>query len=240
MNNMGNTLTGTETGLVGEFGFDEGVPDGNNTGLSTTLDNSTTGNNGTLQFFALSGTTSNFNLHTLNAVPLPLTLTGFTANREDDESYLQWETAQEQNTLDFVVQRSSDGLNYSAIGTVDAAGNSTTARNYSFADRAPLPNANYYRLKQTDIDGSFTYSPVCVVNFPTTAQLIWYSTGPAAATVEYTRGNSEYYSLLDASGRLLRSGQLANGKTQFSGLPGGIYFVRIMTSSGPLVTKIIQ
>ena len=239
IDNMGNTLTGTETGLVGEFGFDEGVPGGNNTGLTTTLDNSSTGNNGTLQSFVLSGTTSNFNLHTLNATPLPLTLTHFTANRDGDASQLQWETGQEQNTLDFVVERSTNGLTYTPIGTVDAAGNSTSPRDYSFTDRTPLPNANYYRLKQTDIDGAYTYSPVCVVNFPTTNQLIWYTIGSAAVEVSFPQGNNEFYTVIDASGRLLRSGQLNNGRTDISGLPAGIYFVRIMTNTGPLVTKIV-
>ena len=237
--NMNNTLTGTETGLVAEFGFDEGVPGGNNTGLTTTLDNSSTGNFGTLQSFALAGTNANFVLHTLTSVPLPLTLTRFTANRDNDASVLQWETAQEQNTLDFVVQRSSDGQTYSSIGTVAAAGNSNSARNYEFTDQTPQPNANYYRLKQTDIDGTFTYSPVNVVNFPVSGQLIWYATGAASVEVYYSHGNNEFYTLVDASGRLLKLGQLSGGKTQISGLPAGIYFVRIATNTGPLVTKIV-
>ena len=237
--NMNNTLTGTETGLVAEFGFDEGVPGGNNSGLTTTLDNSPTGNFGTLQSFALAGTNANFTLHTLNSVPLPLTLTRFTANRDNDASVLQWETAQEQNTLDFVVQRSTDGQNYASIGTVAAAGNSSSARNYEFTDQTPQPNANYYRLKQTDIDGTFTYSPISVVNFPVSGRLIWYATGAASVEVYYSQGNNEFYTLVDASGRLLKLGQLSGGKTQISGLPAGIYFVRIATNTGPLVTKIV-
>ena len=237
--NMNNTLTGTETGLVAEFGFDEGVPGGNNSGLTTTLDNSSTGNFGTLQSFTLAGTNANFVLHTLTSVPLPLTLTRFTANRDNDASVLQWVTAQEQNTLDFVVQRSTDGQTYSSIGTVAAAGNSSSARNYEFTDQTPQPNANYYRLKQTDIDGTFTYSPVNVVNFPVSGQLIWYATGAASVEVYYSHGNNEFYTLVDASGRLLKLGQLSGGKTQISGLPAGIYFVRIATNTGPLVTKIV-
>lgn len=237
--NMGNTLSGIQTGLVGEFGFDEGIPGGNNTGLTTTLDNSSIGNSGSLQFFALAGTAANFTAHTLSSMPLPLTLTRFTANRDNDESVLQWETASEQNTLDFVVERSPDGQTYTSIGTVDAAGNSTTTKDYAFDDRTPQPNANYYRLKQTDIDGKFTYSPVCVVNFPISGKLIWYSTGTHSVEVALSQGNNEFYSLADASGRLIRLGQLSGGKTQFADLPAGMYFVRIVTNTGPLVTKIV-
>lgn len=240
-NNMNNTsaaLTST-TGLVADFGFDEGISDGNNSGLTTTLDNSSLGNFGTLQSFALSGTTSNFGGHALNTTPLPLILTRFTANRNNDESLLQWETAQEQNTRDFIVERSTDGKTYAPIGTVDAAGNSNTARHYSFTDRTPQPNQNYYRLKQSDIDGSFTYSNVCVVNFPVSGRLVWYTTGPGAAVVDLQQGNNELYSLSDASGQLLKLGQLSAGKTTISGLPAGLYFVRITTSTGPLVTKVL-
>ena len=237
--NMGNTLTGTETGLVGEFGFDEGVPSASNTGLTTTLDNSATANNGTLQFFSLSGTTSNFTLHPISSVPLPLTLTQFTANRDDDESLLQWQTSQEQNTRDFTIERSTDGSNYSPIGTVDATGNSTTARTYSYTDRTPQPNANYYRLKENDIDGKFTYSPVRVVNFPVSGRLVWYTTGHASVEVYLQQGSNEYYTLTDMSGHLLRLGQLSGGKTDVANLPAGMYIVRIVTNTGPLVTKIV-
>lgn len=237
--NMNNTLTGTETGLVGEFSFDEGVPSGDNSGLTTSLDNSPTANNGTLQFFSLSGTTSNFTLHPLGSIPLPLTLTQFTANRDDDESLLQWQTAQEQNTRDFTVERSSDGQSYTPIGTVDAAGNSTSVRSYSFIDRTPQPNANYYRLKESDLDGRSTYSPVRVVNFPVSGRLIWYTTGHASVEVCLQQGSNEYYTLTDMSGRLLRLGQLSGGKTQVSDLPAGTYVVRITTNTGPLVTRII-
>jgi hypothetical protein len=79
--------------------------------------------------FALSGTASNFNLHPLTAAPLPLTLIRFTAGRNDDASVLQWATASEQNTLDFIVERSPDGQHYTSIGTVGAAGNSSVVRN---------------------------------------------------------------------------------------------------------------
>ena len=232
--NMNSTISGAGPSLVGQFTFDEGVPAGNNSGLLTTLDNTTAGNNGTLQNFTLSGTTSNFNSHALTPISLPLSITMFTANRNGDQVLLQWETAQEENTRDFSVERSTDGDTYAAIGTVDAAGNSSTPRDYSYTDLQPAP-ANYYRLKTSDENGQFTYSTIRVVNFPAANGLIWYSTGPHAAEVFFQQGDNERYSLTDAAGRLLRSGQLVGGKTEVSGLPAGIYFIRI----GALVTKIV-
>jgi hypothetical protein len=232
--NMNNTITDGTPTLVGQFSFDEGTPASDNTGLTTTLDNTATGNNGTLQNFALTGATSNFNGHALAPISLPLSLTLFTANRNGDETLLHWETAQEQNTRNFTVERSTDGNTYIPIGTVEAAGNSSTPRDYSFSDLQPAP-LNYYRLKASDVNGQFTYSPIRVIDFPTTTRLIWYGTGLHSAEILLQQGNNEWYTITDATGRLLRSGQLAGGKTEVSGLPAGIYFVRV----GTLVTRIV-
>lgn len=234
--NMGNTLNGNGSGLVAQFSFDEGLADADNAGLTTTLDNTAFGNNGSLQHFALSGSGSNFNLHTLTAIPLPLTLTAFTAARSKDQSVLQWETAQEENTSSFSIERSADGQSYTSIGAVAAAGNSTSPLNYEFTDATPQPNNNYYRLKLIDLDGHFTYSTVRIVSFPVSAgKLIWYTTGQNTVEVYLQKGNSEVYTLSDVGGHLLRLGQLSGGKAQVSGLPAGIYFVRI----GTLTTEIL-
>jgi hypothetical protein len=232
--NMNNTITDGTPSLVGQFSFDEGVPASDNTGLTTTLDNTAAANNGILQNFTLNGATSNFNSHALTPVSLPLSLTMFTANRDGDQVLLQWETAQEENTRDFSVERSADGNTYTAIGTVDAAGNSSTQRDYSFNDLQPAPT-NYYRLKAADENGQFTYSTIRVVNFPAKNGLIWYGTGLHSAEVMLQQGNNEWYNVTDATGRVLRSGQLVGGKTEISGLPAGVYFVKV----GALVTKIV-
>ena len=244
LSNMGNTLTGTETGLVGQFSFDMGAPGADNTGMKVALDNTANNNHGTLTNFSLLSTTpsSNFVLHTLNDNPvsLPVSLVVFTATRQNNEAVLQWETAQEENSGSFIIERSSDGKSFGAIGTVAAAGNSSSARNYEFTDQTPQPNANYYRLKQTDIDGTFTYSPVKVVNFPVSGQLIWYATGARSVEVSLQQGSNEQYTLSDLAGHTLRLGQLSNGRTDISGLPAGLYIVRIVTANNQVLdTKIL-
>ncbi len=245
LSTMGNTLTGTETGLVGQFSFDMGAPGADNTGMKVALDNTANNNHGTLTNFSLLSTTpsSNFVLHTLNDNPvsLPVSLVVFTATRQNNEAVLQWETAQEENSGSFIIERSSDGESFGAIGTVAAAGNSSSARNYEFTDQTPQPNANYYRLKQTDIDGTFTYSPVKVVNFPVSGQLIWYATGAALGRgLLLQQGSNEQYTLSDLAGHTLRLGQLSNGRTDISGLPAGLYIVRIVTANNQVLdTKIL-
>ena len=237
-NYMNNTLSGTEANLVSQFTFDQGVPDMDNTGMLTAFDN-VAGNNGTLANFQLSGTASNFNLHTLTdvVVPLPITLTKFTAQRSGSEGLLNWQTAQEENSRDFTIERSTDGKTYTSIGVVAAAGKSTSLRNYTFTDLAPVNSINYYRLKQSDLDDKYTYSPIRTLNFSESSRLGWYSTGKLSVEVSLLQGNNETYSLSDISGRTLRQGQLSGGKTQVSNLPAGVYIVRVITKVGEILTK---
>ena len=245
LSTMNNTLAGTETGLVGQFTFDEGNPGADNTGMTLALDNTANSNHGTLTNFSLLPATpsSNFVLHSLAGVPvnLPVILTLFTATRENNQALIQWQTAQEQHSSFFAIERSTDGATFSTIGVVAAAGNSTLPLNYSFTDLAPALSSDYYRLRQVDLDGNFTYSPVRLLNFSSTAGgLIWYATGPQSVEVRLQQGNNELYSLMDLTGRTLRLGQLSNGKTDISGLPAGIYLVKVLTATGQtLTTKVL-
>lgn len=237
-NNMNSTLSGTETNLVSQFTFDQGVPDQDNTGMLTAFDN-VASNNGTLSNFQLTGTSSNYNLHTLSTVsiPLPVTLVKFTAQRDGSEGLLQWQTAQEENSRDFTIERSTDGKTYTSIGVVAAAGKSSTPLNYTFNDLAPANSINYYRLKQSDLDSKYTYSSVRTLNFSESSRLGWYSTGKLSAEINLLQGNNEPYFLSDISGRTLRQGQLSGGKTEISHLPAGVYVIRVVTKVGESLTK---
>jgi hypothetical protein len=229
--NWKSTLTGTESGLIAQYAFDQGVSNGNDAGLTTAFDNTTNANDGALMNFALTGSTSNFTTHALLSGPLPVTITSFTAARSGIESVLQWQTATEQNCREFIIERSSDGRNYSAIGSVEGAGNSQTLLNYTYTDLQPLPNSNFYRLKQVDLDGNFDYSTVRMITFPTTGKLIWYIADKSSVVILLQQGKDEPFALYDAAGRLLRSGNLANGRTQVSQLPPGIYFVHVSANT---------
>lgn len=91
--------------------------------------------------------------------PFPVELLAFEARRVDEDLVqLSWETANEQNNLGFEVEISPEGVEFTAIGFVEGAGNSDTELAYTF------PHLNregaYYRLRQVDYDGSFTFSPI--------------------------------------------------------------------------------
>lgn len=99
--------------------------------------------------------------------PLPIELLYFNAKLNSDKQVdLEWVTVMEINNDYFTVERSRDGSNFEELKTVDGAGNSNTTLHYSTVDPSPYPGISYYRLKQTDFDGMFTWSQVVAVNIP--------------------------------------------------------------------------
>lgn len=115
-----------------------------------------------------SGITGNVS-YTANSVVLnitaavPLRLLSFTGKASGNETILNWNTENEQNTARFEVERSADGRTFVSIGSVTAAGSG--AHTYSMADQKPFNGYNYYRLKMIDLDGRYTYSDVVKIKF---------------------------------------------------------------------------
>lgn len=123
---------------------------------------------GTNNFVLTNGLTAvNLNEFTLANLlsPLPLVWLSFTASQQNKTVLLQWATAQEQNTRNFKVQHRSNSINWTDIGTVPAAGNSSSVSNYSYVHTTPASGINYYRILQTDIDNRASYSATRTVGF---------------------------------------------------------------------------
>jgi ELWxxDGT repeat protein len=98
--------------------------------------------------------------------PLPLELLEFKGSLVNNDGFLQWKTENEINTSVFIVERSTDANNYSPIGTI-LASNTTGIHSYTLTD----PNVTslglamvYYRLRQVDMDGKFTYSGIVALS----------------------------------------------------------------------------
>jgi hypothetical protein len=92
---------------------------------------------------------------------VPVELENFTAFTSNDNVTLEWITASELNNNGFEIERSlNDQANFVTIGFVEGHGTSTETNNYTYTDRLDLTGivSVYYRLKQIDYDGSFTYS----------------------------------------------------------------------------------
>ena len=107
--------------------------------------------------FTLANTTGGSNA-------LPVELINFSAENCTNGSCLDWTTATEINNDYFEIQRSLDGITFFKIGMVGGNGNSSTENNYSFRDNFSSNQNIYYRLKQVDYDGKYTYSNIREVN----------------------------------------------------------------------------
>lgn len=99
----------------------------------------------------------------LAQVPLPVNLISFTAKEIGKQVQLDWKTASETNNQHYTVQRSADAVSFADIAVVDGAGNTSSLQTYRFLDTAPLDGISYYRLKQSDQDGTFTNSKIVTV-----------------------------------------------------------------------------
>lgn len=99
--------------------------------------------------------------------PLPVTLIAFDAEEKSKNVMLSWSTASEKNNNYFEVQRSNGLEGFETIATVKGNGTTNDLIEYSVEDTTPLNGDNYYRLKQTDYDGKFTYSALVVVKVNT-------------------------------------------------------------------------
>ena len=97
--------------------------------------------------------------------PLPIELISFNANANGDRVDLKWSTSAEINNDYFTVERSIDGKKWEEILTRAGSGNSSQIQEYYDVDYEPLEGLSYYRLKQTDYDGEYSYSNIVPVRF---------------------------------------------------------------------------
>jgi len=143
---------------------------------------------------------------------------------------------------EFIIERSGNGITYTSIGSVPAAGNSRVPLSYSFTDPSPLKGLNYYRLKEKDLDGKFMYSGVKTLTFSSVAptKLVWFSTGARSVEIDLLPGNDELFTVTDLGGRSLQKGRLSNGKLFLNGMASGTYIVHIITAEGKQMnTKVL-
>ncbi|WP_439881906.1 T9SS type A sorting domain-containing protein [Pontibacter sp. MBLB2868] len=119
--------------------------------------------------------------------PLPVELMGFKAKVVDRDVILEWKTAMEESNDHFVIERSIDTRTFEGIGIAQGNGNTKQISNYRFIDERPLLGMSYYRLKQVDEDGTYTYSSlVSVARSPGEQEVSVYPTTTSdSITIEY-------------------------------------------------------
>ncbi|MGY2132758.1 Ig-like domain-containing protein [Hymenobacter sp. HD11105] len=182
--------------------------------------------------------------------PLPVELKDFKATAVRQDAQLSWVTASELNNDRFVVERSLDGLTFSAIGTVQGKGTSTQQSKYSFTDAgaARFGALIYYRLKQLDFDGTVTFSPVRTVKFVDVIKVdvsVYPNPSQNGATLDLTGLPAGDYQvqLLDLTGRSLQQFTLAGQREHalpVQALPHGSYIVRVRGAAVSVALPLVR
>lgn len=202
-----------------------------------TIVSPTTYNNGTqfidFDYDFTAGTGFYFSIGSTNYTnsPLPIELLDFSVDYENNFVKINWSTATETNNDYFEVQRSANASEFENIYKVKGAGNSSRTLNYNAIDTNPYLGTSYYRLQQTDFDGTSNYSKVVAVNIVPESKLNLY---PNPADQEFILEGknvetSEITLISDLGQKVNINKTVKSGKITFdaSSLPKGIYFLLI-------------
>lgn len=198
-------------------------------------------------------TSSNFNnFRTIYALgnasggsnPLPVTYLNFDVTKNTNRNTLHWSTASETNSDVFEIQRSVDLTNFSSIGIIKAAGFSNEIINYQFDDFLPFYGEIYYRLKQIDFNGDFSYSEIKAINSNTKNKISFYPNPVNNKFLNINLGNYDgemiqmnVYNnagiLIDSESRILEQNQFKfeQGVT----MNAGYYIIKIYDNKNDLI-----
>ncbi len=210
-------------------------------------------------------TVANYGSNTISSffnvcAPLAVEYLSFKGHNEGSVNILNWTTATENNNDYFIVERSIDGRlndetrhenNIEEIGRIKGAGNINPNTNYSFIDKNPYAGINYYRLKQVDYNGKFTYSKAISINNKqinkSTISIYPIPSGKELNYEFYAEENSivNIY-LIDVCGNIIVHEQTKSNrgmnKSQISieTLSDGMYFLKINTDTKQSQIKFIK
>lgn len=187
----------------------------------------------------IAAQTVNFTL--ASGGPLAITLGDFNAEAVKDKVKLNWFTVTESNNDYFSVERSTDGINWNLVKTLKGAINSATILNYECFDEQPVTGTLYYRLKQTDLDGKFSYSATKRVKFTTGDNIFMYPVPNTGNTINF-KGIQQPQSVLlhvyDVAGNSVYSTALTSNSVTLPIIKPGTYTISLVNKSNGVTTKL--
>jgi len=170
--------------------------------------------------------------------PLPVTWLNISGTHKNDDNYITWSTAAEMNNEYFVVEASKDGFSYTEIGRVSGNGNTNTTQQYSYIHKNTTGTTYYYRIKQVDIDGKYSFSSA--IKIKSEGKIIHSSTlspnpvyEQSVLSMQSEKSATVTLTIIDFSGKIVsrRSENLIRGNNPFiidlSGKPAGVYVLKI-------------
>jgi len=173
---------------------------------------------------------------------LPITLLSFNAQLNNNKVNLDWQTANEINNDFFTIERSKDGHEFSPIIQTKGAGNSNTILNYADIDAEPLQGVSYYRLKQTDFDGNYTYSEIIPISIAELSFTIHPNPSKDGYFYINNLESAKGIKVVDALGRVLKKFsdiKKNNLEIDLSNYKKGMYYLVITASNSSVTEKIV-
>lgn len=191
-------------------------------------------------------TNNNFNDFRFEPEPLngafPVKLVRFEAKQTFGKITLEWETSIEINNMGFEIERSSDAVNFKSLGFLPSAHPSSENTLYQYEDGSPLPGQNYYRLKQKDWSGDFTFSKIIAIDFINNLKLKVFP-NPAYDYLileESFAKNISDFAIIDLKGNEISKPGIIENRIDISEIKSEIIFLRFVTKTGVEVTTKIK
>ncbi|MFZ1523624.1 MAG: T9SS type A sorting domain-containing protein [Saprospiraceae bacterium] len=173
---------------------------------------------------------------------LPVEYFNLTISKISKNSLIKFSTASETNNDYFTIERSGDGISFDAIGEIDGAGNSSEERHYEYNDDNPQPDINYYRIKQTDYDGQYSYSEIRSVVHEG-SQRVAISPKQTQGLLQIATGMEDYaLAVYSSAGQeVARYVGLSGYQTiDIAPLQSGIYFVKVVSGAHSETVKVVK
>ena len=176
---------------------------------------------------------------------LPLTLLSFTATIQQTKVLLSWVTTNEINNDYFTIERSNNNKDFIDIGMVISNTQPQPQNNYSFTDNLPLTGTSYYRLKQTDKDGKFTFSKIIPVNVAAIYKMLIKPNPSANGIFNIDLGtvrNNIAVTITDNNGRQVYKQQLTSAQNiniNLANTARGIYYLKVDYDGGMETGKLV-
>ncbi len=168
---------------------------------------------------------------TIIITALPINAISLQAKEKDGQVSLQWNTMNEINTASFIIQQSSDGINFSNIGTNNAVGSGNNS--YDFTIDKSLKGTQYYRLQVIDKDGNKYCSNVAILEPLNINSRIFISPNPAKDMVIINGLHISQVNITDNLGKRVLEKRMidaTNPSLSVSGLAAGIYHIKVVTT----------
>lgn len=233
-------FTATDGVASGELSTDIGVSESGSTAIGESLQLCCNGTQYSDMTWQSAATATKGAVNSGQA--LPITLSSFEAAVKGNRIRISWTTTSEINNEKFVMEKSTNGQEFFAIGEVAGAGNSSTLLEYTFDDRNPS-SMNYYRLKQIDFDGTSTLSKVISVEFGNWKnQKAIVSPNPAYSSLYVSNvDHIESLMILDLMGRPVKvnwsKSEIDKFEINIQSLPQGTYLLVINNTGKSIFIK---